>query len=168
MSKAKYVIVVSGSRDFYDFSLMVKVLNKVLKVRKIDTNLCEVVIREGGAKGADRLARNYCHANFFTLDEVPADWYNINVEPCRVLEDKHGEKYNVFAGLNRNKSMIDRGDTNLVVLFQKSKSRGTANALNLAKRCRKSYIHIDIDTGKVVLAKRGVVTVNTDLSYFEE
>ena len=73
------------------------------------------VVIEGGARGADALARGYARIYRFVTESYPADWR------------KHGKA----AGPIRNQRMIDEGKPDLVVAFPGGK--GTADMVRRAK-----------------------------------
>lgn len=74
---------------------------------------------EGGAPGADTLAREWALANNILVEEYKAEW----------------GKYGKAAGPIRNKRMLDEGKPDVVVGFTNkdlSESRGTANMIKQA------------------------------------
>ena len=80
------------------------------------------VLIEGGAKGADRLARKAVEALGYAVEvlEFLADW----------------DQYGKAAGHIRNERMLDEGKPDVVVAFLSkplAESKGTANMVRLAK-----------------------------------
>ena len=75
------------------------------------------IIIEGGAKGADAIAKEYAHKTFRKVIEVKAEW------------DRYGKK----AGGIRNSTMIAM-KPDLVLAFSKdlSKDKGTRDTVNKA------------------------------------
>lgn len=106
-------VLVCGSRDFDDRELMLWFCGTF---RNGD------VLIEGGARGADRLARQAVEALGFDvrIREFPADW------------ERHGKA----AGPIRNQQMLDEGKPDVVVAFVSKplvESRGTADMVRRAK-----------------------------------
>ena len=111
-------ILVCGCRNFDDTDLLNITLSNVLTELKDEK--CEFV--EGGAKGADSLAKKFAEEHGIPVKEFPADW------KC----------YGRFAGPIRNKKMLEYGNTgnSMLVAFWDGKSKGTKNMINLAQRAR--------------------------------
>lgn len=99
-------ILVCGGRDYTNERICEEVLNGIRQI---------TCIIEGGARGADSLARSYAERHSYELLEYPADW----------------GKYGKSAGYKRNKQMLEEGKPDLVVAFPGGK--GTANMVKLAK-----------------------------------
>ncbi len=112
----EFLLLIAGSRTFYDYNLMSTVLNKLLANIK-DKN---ITIIEGGAKGADSLAGKYAKEHNYNLQVVPAEW----------------NKYGKSAGYKRNKEMheiIAKCPNRGVVYFLDGQSKGTMHNFKLAK-----------------------------------
>lgn len=108
-------ILVCGSRHFDDWAL----LNETLQpYNPWETKDWTLEIIEGGAKGADFLARVWAKYNQVPWTEYPADWKN------------HG----MAAGPIRNKQMLDEGKPDLIIAFMFKDSRGTKNMVEQAKK----------------------------------
>lgn len=75
---------------------------------------CMLVI-QGGATGADRIARVWCEHNFVQYANYAADW------------NAHGKA----AGPMRNQRMLDHGKPDIVLAFPGG--RGTADMVRRAK-----------------------------------
>lgn len=91
-----------------------------VSIRKRLSKLPEdTVIIDGGARGADTLARVVAESLGLKVIEFPADW------------DRHGKA----AGPIRNRQMLDE-KPGLVIAFHPdlSKSKGTADTVSEAKR----------------------------------
>lgn len=85
----------------------------------------DIVIIEGGAKGADSAAADFAACSYCQLVEFKAEW------------DKYGKR----AGYLRNKRMLDEGKPDLVVAFPGGK--GTANMVKLAEEAGVKVIKIE-------------------------
>ena len=102
-------ILVTGGRDYADQAMLFGALDMQAEQTGIFT------IIQGGANGADRLARMWCHSRKVRYDNYPADWRT----PGRA------------AGPIRNQQMIDEGKPTRVFAFPGG--RGTADMVRRAK-----------------------------------
>lgn len=100
-------ILVCGGRDYDNLGLVLSVLSERVT--------SDTVIIEGGASGADFLAK--CVGKYLGVDveTYPANW----------------SKYGKAAGMIRNKQMLDEGKPDLVVAFPGGV--GTKGMIRLAK-----------------------------------
>jgi hypothetical protein len=106
-------VVVAGSRTFSDYELMEVKLYSILARWEAEGE--EITILDGGARGADSLARKYAIESGHGSITIRADW----------------NKYGRSAGMRRNEVMADKADA--VVAFWDGSSRGTAHMIELAK-----------------------------------
>lgn len=114
-------VLVCGSRNYTDFRTICRELDKLHA-----TNPIALVI-EGGAKGADTIARNWGGFHRVPVKTFPADW------------EKHGRA----AGPIRNKQMLDEGKPDLVVAFPKDgKLNATKGTANMVKQARERGIEV--------------------------
>lgn len=107
-------VIVAGGRDFKDYKLLEKTLNKHLPKRN-------VTIVQGEAKGADALGKRYAVENSIGVDSFPADW----------------DRYGKAAGHRRNAEMAAYAKNKprgMLIAFWDGKSRGTSNMINTAIR----------------------------------
>lgn len=103
-------IIIAGCRDFYNYDFFKS------NVEAIFSGIQEeITIIEGGAKGADYLAKQYAIENKIKYKEYPADW----------------EKYGKKAGILRNLEMSKVG--NMLIAFWDNVSTGTKNMIKVAK-----------------------------------
>jgi hypothetical protein len=109
-------IIVCGGRDFTDRTWLFHVLDS------IRTKAGVAVIIQGGARGADRLAKQWADERGVPASTFRADWV------------KFGRK----AGPIRNQHMIDEGNPTLVIAFPGG--RGTADMLARAKEARIDFM----------------------------
>ena len=93
----KFKILVTGGRDFNNRMEV----NSVLCEYRAKYGSKNLIIIEGAAKGADKLAHLFVIANNIENWRFPADW----------------KKYPKSAGPIRNKQMLDEGQPNLVIAF---------------------------------------------------
>lgn len=110
MERAERVLV-CGGRDFADSSQIWGELDTLLRRARHD---CMVVI-QGGARGADQIAREWCASRFVKYENYPAKW------------GEHGKA----AGPIRNQRMLDAGRPELVLAF--NGGRGTADMVRRAQ-----------------------------------
>jgi len=106
-------IAVVGSRDFENYELVKSVLDLATKHGVLD----EVV--SGGARGADFLGKKYAIENNVPYKEFPAQW----------------DIYGRGAGMIRNKLIVEYCD--MLIAFWDGTSKGTKNAINLARKSGK-------------------------------
>jgi predicted Rossmann-fold nucleotide-binding protein len=101
-------ILVCGGRDYKNVSAVRHALTALHAKNPI------TLIIEGGAPGADRLAREWAEANNVPVQTFEADW----------------KRFGRRAGPLRNKRMLDEGKPDGVVAFPGG--TGTANMIDLA------------------------------------
>jgi hypothetical protein len=110
-------VLVCGSRDYRDIHEMEWALEPFLNE--------DLVIIQGGARGADSLAKAYAETRYVPCEEYPADW----------------KKYGRRAGFIRNKQMLDEGKPDLVIAFPGG--IGTAMMVRLAEAAGVEVIRIE-------------------------
>jgi len=108
--KKEYRLVVAGSRDFDDYTLLSAELDKLLVGK---TN---ITIVSGTARGADRLGERYAAEHNLRIERFPAEW----------------EKYHKGAGPIRNAKMVQSADA--VIVFWDNESSGTKNIIECARK----------------------------------
>lgn len=104
-------VLVCGGRDFDDYKLIRQALDPLYLADKVD---CFAVI-QGGATGADKLARDWCVNRGVDYLNFAADW----------------KQYGRAAGPLRNARMIAEGRPDLVLAFPGG--RGTADMVAKAR-----------------------------------
>jgi hypothetical protein len=102
-------ILVCGSRHLLDQSLVDAVLDGLGGVS---------VIIQGGARGADALAKYWAQKNNIHVKEYQAEW----------------GRYGRAAGPLRNRKMLEETKPDLVLAFLAPGSRGTRNMIDQAER----------------------------------
>lgn len=104
-------LLVCGSRHYADREFME---GRILHVFRPD------VIIEGGARGADRLARSIAEQHGIAVETYPADW----------------EQYGRAAGHIRNRQMLVEGKPYRVAAFRigGAENRGTNNMIAQAEK----------------------------------
>lgn len=86
--------------------------------------ITEVV--SGTAKGADEFGEVIANRSNIPVIRFPADWKNLDVQPCKIKQNKYG-KYNALAGHNRNQKMAEYAEA-LIAVWD-GKSPGTKNTI---------------------------------------
>lgn len=102
-------VVVTGGRDYTDAAMVNKTLDRLHAAHGV------TLLVEGGATGADSLARAWAKAHKIPFKTVKADW------------DKLGPK----AGPVRNGQMLERYKPDIVVAFPGN--AGTADCVSQAR-----------------------------------
>lgn len=87
-----------------------------------------LVVIHGGAKGADRMAKDWALEKGCDLVPFPAEW----------------EKYGRKAGPIRNQRMLDEGKPDIVLAFPDKDSVGT---WDMVKRAQKAGLEVLVHTG---------------------
>lgn len=110
----KYLLI-AGSRTFGDREMFNRVTEKI-----IDGDERFTVIVEGGAAGADTMAREYAEAHGMKYEEFKADW----------------KKYGRAAGPKRNDEMIQyiMEKNGTALYFWDEESKGTKQCIDSAQR----------------------------------
>jgi aspartate aminotransferase-like enzyme len=114
-------ILVSGSRYYKNYR---KILSFLTRMKQKHS---EVIVVEGGARGADTLARKACEKLNIKCKEYNANW----------------EKYGRAAGPIRNQQMLDdNDDIEIVAIFHEelNKSKGTKDMLKRARKANKEIV----------------------------
>lgn len=114
-------VLVCGGRDFADATTLGAWLGGIHKDHGIN------LLIEGGARGADRMARMFGEWKGIPVKTFEADWV----------------KYGKAAGVIRNQQMLDEGMPDLVVAFVGG--RGTAD---MARRARAAGVRV-LDAYKI-------------------
>jgi len=102
-------VIIAGSRDFYDYDLLKKKCDEIIKEEKVE-------ILSGTARGTDRLGERYSKENGHELSQYPADW----------------DKYGKSAGYKRNLQMAENADT--LIAFWNGESPGTKHMIDISRK----------------------------------
>lgn len=114
-------VLVCGGRNFDKTLILVTWLRALHEIDPFS------VVIEGGANGADRLARSWA-----SLNDIPVSTYYA-----------HWDLYGKSAGWRRNQQMLDEGKPDLVVAFPGGK--GTADMVKRALAYGVRVIRVDGD-----------------------
>ena len=116
-----FKVIVSGGRDFENYSYLKESLYKILVDIKEP-----IVIVSGGANGADMLGERYARSKGYEIERHPAQW----------------ELFGRSAGHRRNAEMgisVKENGKGMLVAFYDMKSKGTSNMIDIAERYNIPY-----------------------------
>ena len=113
-------VLVCGGRDFSDQGF----LNSILDLYHAKLGFSLVI--EGGARGADSLARTWAIRNKVACDEFKANW----------------DAFGRAAGSIRNRLMLEEGKPDFVIAFPGAK--GTENMISQAKLKKVPVLKIEL------------------------
>lgn len=108
--KEVFKVIIAGTRDFSDYSLMEKKCDHILKGK------CNIEVVSGVARGADKLGEVYAKNRGFSVKQFQAKWSELGVS----------------AGYVRNAEMAEYADA--LIAFWDGKSKGTKHMIDLAKK----------------------------------
>ena len=131
-----YKVLIAGGRLFNDYELLCIKCDEILKDVTDD-----ITIISGKASGADSLGERYARDNGYSIEEYPALWDDLSVEPCKIKYNRYGEPYNCLAGFLRNHVMVDVAD--VVITFWDGRSLGTKDAIDYATKMNKPLFVIN-------------------------
>lgn len=107
-------VLVTGSRDWEDEETIQRVLDHVENMEYRGTIFS---LREGGAKGADSIAKKLALKMGWEVETFPADW----------------ARYKKAAGFIRNKDMVEtQPEPSICIAFIRNNSRGATMCAKLA------------------------------------
>lgn len=110
-------VLVCGGREYDDWRMLASSLGSIYK----ENGRLPLTIIEGGAKGADFLARVWAKWHGMSFEEYPADW------------KAHGKA----AGGLRNQQMLDEGKPDIVIAFP-----GGTGTADMTARARKANVRV--------------------------
>lgn len=87
---------------------------------------------EGGAPGADQLARLWRAARRVAGETVEADWTDLSHPDAVIRTRRDGTRYDALAGHRRNQRMLDEGDPEGLIAFPGG--IGTADMVERAEK----------------------------------
>jgi len=123
-------LAVVGSRDFNNYDLLKEILDYVHNLKEV------TMFVSGGAKGADKLGERWADENNIPKEIYPAEWNNLDDEPCIIKYNSYGKPYNCLAGHNRNELIVKNSDK--IIAFYNGISKGTANTIKLCEEHKKT------------------------------
>lgn len=116
-------ILICGDRNYTDYKRILGFLKEYKRKHS------ELVVIEGGAKGADKLAKRAADELKIPVVEYQADWLGLGRA----------------AGPIRNQKMIDEGKPDIIVAFHDDieSSKGTKDMINRAKKLNIRWLVIN-------------------------
>lgn len=126
-----FYLLICGSRSYSNYHEFEKVTDFLLKNKE------DITIISGGAKGADKLAEEYCHNKNIEIIIFNAEW----------------NKYGKSAGFKRNVEMINfikDKEQKGVLSFWDMKSKGTEHSIKLSKKENIPIRIFDIKNKKII------------------
>ena len=113
--------IIAGSRSVTDY----RVVERAVKESGWADDIAVVV--SGGARGVDRLGERWADAHLREVDPFPARWDGLSHPRAVIKVRPDGSRYNVMAGLIRNREMAENAD--LLIAIWDGKSKGTKNMI---------------------------------------
>ena len=110
--KDGFRLVIAGSRNFDDYSVLADAVDDYLK--KLAPKK-QVIIVSGTAKGADRMGEQYARQRGYPLEEYPANWHY----------------FGRAAAVKRNAQMAQVADA--AIVFWDGQSAGAKNMISCAE-----------------------------------
>ena len=92
----------------------------------------ELTLIQGGARGVDKISKEYAQENDLKIEEHLAEW----------------EKFGKAAGHIRNEEMIKESDE--VLLLWDGESHGTKNDIELCEKYKKPYTLVYYPSGRYI------------------
>lgn len=129
-------VLVTGGRYYADRRTLVDVLDALHRERPVS------LLIQGGARGADQLARQWAAARTVACQTYNAKWDDIDAPKAIIKTGRNGEPYNARAGIDRNVDMLARGNPEVVVVFPGN--RGTSHMFDIADRERRRGAALEI------------------------
>jgi hypothetical protein len=126
-------VIIAGSRSITDFETIKKAIGCC------PFSISEVV--SGGAKGVDVLGEKYAEGEKIPIKVFKALWDKLDAPGAFIKTNSWG-KYNVKAGLDRNKQMGDYADA-LIAVWD-GHSTGTNHMINYMHKLGKEVFVYDI------------------------
>jgi hypothetical protein len=123
MSKDKvkvFSLAIVGSRCFHDYELLKYEADRIFKKKRFQNPDFIFMVVSGGARGADRLAKQYADSRGDIIyKEYRPDW----------------KEYGKKAGIMRNYLIVQ--NSNMVLSFWNGKSKGTKHTMGFAQHVHK-------------------------------
>ena len=127
MKKLKCII--TGNRNFYDYS----VVEKAIQTSGFVNDIKEIVSL--GEYGVSNLGEKYGDQHNIPIKIFKAEWDDITAEGALIRENKSGNKYNAKAGFWRNERASAYADCAIAVV--KDEDKMTENIIQLMKKLGK-------------------------------
>ena len=106
-----YKVLVTGSREWNDQKTILDALSDLLRTHQPS----DITVIVGGARGADKIAKEIARFLCMNVQEFPADW----------------DRFNKAAGPIRNAEMVAQ-KPDICLAFPTASSKGTIHCMKLA------------------------------------
>jgi predicted Rossmann-fold nucleotide-binding protein len=103
-------VIITGGRDYSERTFVYETLDTIHKNVGID------LVIQGGATGADALAKEWAISRKVKWKQYDADWKDLSYPDARIKEGKFG-KYDAQAGHRRNHKMLSENKDATLVVF---------------------------------------------------
>lgn len=104
-------VLVYGGRQYHDRARV------FAELTALHAEMPIAVIIEGGAKGADRHARQWANSHAIAVETFEAAWDDLQAEVVQPRRRPDGSYYNAAAGNTRNLLMMTRGKPDVAMEF---------------------------------------------------
>lgn len=113
-------VIIAGSRDFNDYSLLKDSATKIISSKTIPSSLIKIV--SGGARGADKFGEQFANEMGLEIVRFPADWNGL------------GKRAGYVRNAEMAKFAVADGNTGILIAFWDGVSKGTKHMIDLAER----------------------------------
>lgn len=113
-------VIIAGSRDFNDYSLLKDSATKIIFSKTIQSSLIKII--SGGARGADKLGEQFANEIGLEIVRFPADWNGL------------GKRAGYVRNAEMAKFAVADGNTGILIAFWDGVSKGTKHMIDLAER----------------------------------
>lgn len=113
-------VIIAGSRDFNDYSLLKDSATKIISSKTIQSSLIKII--SGGARGADKLGEQFANEIGLEIVRFPADWNGL------------GKRAGYVRNAEMAKFAVADGNTGILIAFWDGVSKGTKHMIDLAER----------------------------------
>ena len=116
-------VVIAGSREFYDFPMLMGKCTDILSgIANTNNNIDKVRIVSGTARGADQLGEQYAKLAGYEVSRFPADWNGL------------GKRAGYVRNAEMAKFAVEDGNYGVLIAFWDGKSKGTKHMIDLANK----------------------------------
>lgn len=137
MSNVKRVVM-TGSRTWTDEAIIKEALCEALEYFNLEENPEKLILINGTAAGADRMASKIAKSLNMTVEDFPARWNTHSEGKCLPEKPDNGSRCYFgrptckLAGHRRNDEMLDSGAI-LLLAFVHNNSKGATHAVKSAE-----------------------------------
>ena len=132
-------VLVCGGRKYGDASMVYGILDGVKRTSGV------TAIIEGGATGADALARKWAKNNGLVPITETAAWSDLTHRDAVLRNRQDGSQYDARAGIRRNQLMLDKHKPQMCIVFPGGD--GTADMCRRARAAGITVVEVSADQG---------------------